>query len=175
MPICPRLDSSRNSSCSSSCTSDANCPENQMCCSSSCGRTCMIPDSVPYYSVPMECPNTHTSDLIGTCNSIRLQSCRQDSDCSSNQLCCRNGGCGQFCMNAIASTQPCFALRQLLTGGSPTGGIPGAFIPMCQDDGTFTESQFFGSTGFSWCVNVKTGECTENSEFVSNTPPPPLH
>ncbi|CAL8326940.1 unnamed protein product [Lota lota] len=34
----------------------------------------------------------------------------------------------------------------------------GAYVPQCNDDGTFTPQQCWGSTGYCWCVNIYTGE-----------------
>lgn len=127
-----------------------------MCCSNGCGRTCVNPDRVPYYAIPLECPTTQLSGLTGTCNTTQ-PTCSDNSVCGSNQLCCQTDHCGRFCVEAINSTQPCLALRQLLTSGLTAGGIPGAYVPLCQDDGTFNTTQFHGSTGLSWCVDVRTG------------------
>ena len=34
----------------------------------------------------------------------------------------------------------------------------GAYVPRCNDDGTWKPLQTHGSTGLSWCVNATTGE-----------------
>jgi hypothetical protein len=133
------------------CSLDEDCQAGQMCCSNGCTRVCVVPDSIPYYSVPLECPAPTVPDFVSTCDI----SCTDNSACGNNQLCCQNGGCGRHCTAAVQSTQPCFAVRELLTSGARAP--PGAFVPACQDDGTFSPSQFHGSTGFSWCVNVQTG------------------
>ena len=37
-----------------------------------------------------------------------------------------------------------------------SGGI-GAFIPQCEDDGSFSSVQCWGSTGYCWCVESTSG------------------
>ena len=44
----------------------------------------------------------------------------------------------------------CPALR------STSGGI-GAFVPQCEDDGSFSSVQCWGSTGYCWCVESTSG------------------
>lgn len=151
--ICPYVDPSMAGICALVCSSDGDCEEDQMCCSNGCGRVCMNPDRVPYYTIPLECPSNTLLDLRVMCDTSQRQ-CRENSDCT-DQLCCQRGSCGQYCTAGVASSQPCLAVRELFS--SSLGGIPGAFIPACQDDGRFSPSQFHGSTGLSWCVDVGTG------------------
>jgi len=33
-----------------------------------------------------------------------------------------------------------------------SGGVIGTFIPSCESDGTYSPTQFWGSTGYSWCA-----------------------
>lgn len=153
--VCPYVDPSTAGICTLMCSYDSDCEgDDEMCCSNGCGRVCMNPDRVPYYTIPLDCPSNSTLDLVGTCD-ISQRPCTESSACPDNQLCCLSGGCGRYCTYAVASSQPCFAVRQLFT--TALGGIPGAFIPTCQDDGSFSASQFHGSTGLSWCVDVRTG------------------
>lgn len=146
--ICPLLASCPQTD---TCSFDTDCMEGELCCTSSCGQRCSLGDRVPYYPVPLECPTTQFSELVGTCD-ITQRSCTDNSACGANQLCCQNGGCGRYCSNAVSSAQPCFAVREMFTAA-----IPGAYVPTCQDDGRFAAVQFHGSTGYSWCVNVQTG------------------
>lgn len=153
--ICPSVEPSATGTCSQMCSSDVDCGDGQMCCSNGCGRVCMLPDRVPYYSVPLECPSSTMLDLVSRCDTTQPQ-CTDSSACAADQLCCQTGGCGRYCTQAVSSMQPCFAVRELFTSDG-LGGIPGAFIPACQDDGSFSPSQFHGSTGLSWCVDVGAG------------------
>lgn len=159
--FCPYVAPSPDEGCSAApaCSSDEECrPEGQMCCSNACGgRSCMTPNLVPYYQVPLECPTNRMLDLVGTCN-ISQRSCTEDSACAANMLCCQTGGCGHYCTRPVSSAQPCYAVRELLRSGSSVGGTPGQFIPTCQNDGSFSPTQVHGSTGLSWCVNVQTGQ-----------------
>lgn len=148
--ICPYVSPATSGICQHSCSSDGDCTDGLKCCSNGCGSTCTTPDRVPYYSVPQECPSNQMTD---TCDSP-LDTCTGDSDCGANQLCCQRGGCGgRYCTHGVASTQPCFSVRRLF----PTVTPPGAFIPACQDDGSFVSTQHLGSTDLSWCVDVQTG------------------
>jgi len=42
-------------------------------------------------------------------------------------------------------------------------GMPGAFMPECDESGLFAPKQHWGSTGQSWCVNTYTGEEIEGT------------
>ena len=149
--VCPNVQPGPSDPCPPRCTSNQDCTGGQMCCSNACGgRDCVDPDLVPYYAVPRECPRS-----TGQCTT-RRPSCTDDSTCAANQLCCRNGNCGSFCMDAIESSQPCSTVRGLLLAGGHAR--PGAFVPACQDNGMYSPTQFHGSTGFSWCVNIQTGQ-----------------
>ncbi len=135
------------STCSTPCSADQTC----------CGNVCTTPERIPYYSIPSECPSTDLSILIGACNATQRR-CLDNSVCASNQLCCRSGACGgKYCKDAVQSNQPCLAVRSFFPSGDELGGIPGAYVPSCQTDGTFAPLQRHGSTGLSWCVNINTG------------------
>ena len=149
--VCPNVQPGPSDPCPSGCSSNQDCTTmDQMCCSNACGgQDCVDPDLVPYYAVPRECPSSTVN-----CTT-RRPSCTDDSSCAANQLCCRNN-CGHFCVDAVESSQPCSAVRgQLLMGGHAR---PGAFVPACQTNGKYSPTQIHGSTGYSWCVNVETGQ-----------------
>lgn len=155
--VCPNMQPGPSEPCPwPRCSSDRDCSEGQMCCSNPCGgRACVDPDQVPYYAVPRECPSADSRGGTGNCTT-RRPSCTDDSVCAENQLCCPNGNCGSFCVNGVESSQPCSVVRGLLLVGGRAR--PGAFVPACQDNGKFAPTQFYGSTGYSWCVNVETGQ-----------------
>lgn len=150
------MDPSVGGVCTDACSSDQSCEEGLKCCSNGCGHSCVMPDHIPYYPTPPECPASLLYDITGTCPQ-QQQACTDASVCADSQLCCQHGRCGRYCTEAVNSTQPCLAIRNLLISGLSEGGIPGAYVPACQDDGTFAPTQFHGSTGFSWCVNIQTG------------------
>ncbi|XP_073725330.1 nidogen-2 isoform X3 [Misgurnus anguillicaudatus] len=54
--------------------------------------------------------------------------------------------------------------RDSVQGG--TGGVPGAFIPQCDDEGQYTPMQCHGSTGHCWCVDT-----TGQERAGTRTPP----
>eukprot|EP00794_Sanderia_malayensis_P014103 gene14103-15576_t len=47
--------------------------------------------------------------------------------------------------------------------------IVGAFVPRCEEDGTFSPSQCHGSTGYCWCV-TKNGTTLEHTKMRFNKP-----
>lgn len=79
-----------------------------------------------------------------------VEECSSDRPCDNNLLCCSNG-CGRSCMSGMTVAPLCPALR-----GQSGGGI-GAFIPQCEDDGSFSSIQCWGSTGYCWCVESTSG------------------
>ena len=78
-----------------------------------------------------------------------VEDCGSDNPCSNNLLCCSNG-CGRSCMPGMTVAPLCPALR------STSGGI-GAFVPQCEDDGSFSSVQCWGSTGYCWCAESTSG------------------
>uniref|UniRef100_A0A3Q0SS02 WAP four-disulfide core domain 2 n=1 Tax=Amphilophus citrinellus TaxID=61819 RepID=A0A3Q0SS02_AMPCI len=73
--------------CMKSCSYDGDCPNNNKCCSTGCGRDCMA----PVIAKPGFCPQRRM--CFGHCS----ESCSYDSDCPDNEKCCSNG-CGHVCM-----------------------------------------------------------------------------
>uniref|UniRef100_A0A671T8F3 WAP domain-containing protein n=1 Tax=Sinocyclocheilus anshuiensis TaxID=1608454 RepID=A0A671T8F3_9TELE len=73
---CPPQSSGRRS-CTSSCKSDSNCPNNEKCCSNGCGRYC----TVPYTVKPGQCPKPKNIPLCA-------ESCFHDGQCPATQKCC---------------------------------------------------------------------------------------
>uniref|UniRef100_A0A672M2X2 WAP domain-containing protein n=1 Tax=Sinocyclocheilus grahami TaxID=75366 RepID=A0A672M2X2_SINGR len=73
--------------CKTLCVSDIDCPKDEKCCSTKCGREC----TPPFIEKPGVCPSR--SLRIGVC----AEMCSHDRDCPNNQKCCSNG-CGHQCM-----------------------------------------------------------------------------
>ncbi len=42
--------------------------------------------------------------------------------------------------------------------------VIGNFIPRCEEDGRYSAEQFWGSTGYSWCVDQETGDEVEGTK-----------
>uniref|UniRef100_A0A8C1S5Y9 WAP domain-containing protein n=1 Tax=Cyprinus carpio TaxID=7962 RepID=A0A8C1S5Y9_CYPCA len=74
------------SSCTVSCNSDSNCPNNEKCCSNGCGRYC----TAPYTVKPGQCPKPKR---VPEC----AESCFHDGQCPATQKCCPTT-CGHVCM-----------------------------------------------------------------------------
>ncbi|KTG05688.1 hypothetical protein cypCar_00020666, partial [Cyprinus carpio] len=73
------------SSCTVSCNSDSNCPNNEKCCSNGCGRYCTAPFTVK----PGQCPKPKR---VPEC----AESCFHDGQCPATQKCCPTT-CGHVC------------------------------------------------------------------------------
>lgn len=161
--VCPAVEPDTGGVCAELCSSDQDCNNTMKCCSNGCGRSCMVPDRIPYYSIPQQCPSS-ISDRVGVCT-ITPNNCQSDTNCSDDQLCCRSG-CGRVCTNPVQSSQPCFAITDQFnrTRASDSGGLlggasfVGAYIPQCAVDGSFQPIQCHGSTGYCWCVHTQTGQ-----------------
>ena len=79
--------------CEERCSSDANCPGVQKCCSHGCGHSCQDPVQQQHGT----CPSPTLSPR--ECATIVLLSppCRGDNECGGGQKCCFNG-CRSTCM-----------------------------------------------------------------------------
>ena len=105
------------------------------------------PENTQTVDAVLVCPAS--TDLVGTCD----ERCQDDSQCpGEGQLCCRNG-CGSSCMEGLPASPLCPAIR----GSASSPGLLGAFVPQCEADGSFSQIQCHGSTGYCWCVDVATG------------------
>ncbi|XP_075125694.1 saxiphilin-like [Leptodactylus fuscus] len=63
-----------------------------------------------------------------------------------------------------AQEKPCLKARlKALSGGKP---MPGAFVPDCDEKGSYRSKQCHGSTGYCWCVR-------ENGEEIPDSKTPP--
>lgn len=96
--------------------------------------------------IPRQCPNV--GDIPAVCDAPR---CRAGG-CQEGEACC-DTGCGSMtCTAGVPSTPICLRLREQATG------LIGAFQPSCEEDGSFSEMQCHGSTGYCWCVDVESGQ-----------------
>ncbi|XP_053408337.1 kielin/chordin-like protein isoform X2 [Mercenaria mercenaria] len=84
--------------CMDSCSTDYNCPSNEKCCSSGCGKTCMQPADA---GRPGQCPKP-----IELGGGVCVDTCTDDYNCSVGEKCCGNGYC-KNCMIAIDSGGQC--------------------------------------------------------------------
>ena len=153
---CPALASDAIGTCVEGCRGDDDCDGDFLCCSNGCGRTCQMGDSIPYYQIPLQCPEQSDLDFLGICV-ITDDSCTMDEDCDDDELCCRSG-CGRVCTSATTPSAPCFAIADSIYSAIDLTGFVGVYIPQCLDDGTFAPIQCHGSTGYCWCVHTLTGE-----------------
>ncbi|XP_066480792.1 waprin-Enh1-like [Tiliqua scincoides] len=88
--ICPKNPFSCSLPGISTCRYDYDCPQNQRCCGSSCGRVCRIPQVIPRPR-PRPCPQ-----IPFRCTVPGIDRCRIDSDCPGRQRCCYYN-CSRVC------------------------------------------------------------------------------
>ena len=97
------------------------------------------------------CPAV-TYDRLGLCT----EECSADSDCEQGFKCCSNG-CGHQCMQGVTTSSRCLYLERKY---NPK--LIGAYIPQCDEDGSFRKYQCHGSTGYCWCVDQSTNKPISN-------------
>lgn len=99
--------------------------------------------------IPRQCPDAN--DVPTVCGN---STCSRDADCRDGQACC-NSGCDELsfsCTTAIPVRPVCRSLARQRR----QDGLLGAFVPSCEEDGSFSEQQC--RAGFCWCVDVATGQ-----------------
>ena len=145
--MCPKMSSDSVGACAEQCSSDGDCTEGYLCCSNGCGHSCMAPVYVPYHPPPLICPSV-SSDTVGICSEECGNGCSE-----TDELCCSNG-CGHSCIKGMVPSPLCSHIREGLLNGTV---LIGGYVPQCEEDGSFTQHQCHGSTGYCWCVNTSTG------------------
>ncbi len=138
--------------CSEECASDSDCSEgdsNNKCCYNGCGHVCTVATEIPYHAPPLVCPEVEP-DMVGLCS----EECNVTDGCSdADKICCYNG-CGHVCTQGIPPTPLCAVVRDQVMNSS----LIGAYVPQCEENGTFSSVQCHASTGYCWCVATETGE-----------------
>jgi hypothetical protein len=152
--LCPSADEAitEESPCPTECYSDTLCESNAtLCCpTSNCGRQCLAGVTVPHTPPVLACPDADP-DTAGTCTEF----CSSDSDCvTDGEICCSNG-CGHTCVSGTPVTPICRGILESRNGTQPRIG---EYVPQCEEDGRFAETQCHSSTGYCWCVRPATGE-----------------
>ena len=148
---CPEIPQDMVGICSDECTDDSDCENETKCCSNGCGHVCKVPVRIPYYDPPLECPDLSGNQNAGICE----EDCSDNTECTNEgELCCSNG-CGTACMEAVLVSPRCSAVRDQVLNGT---ALIGPYIPQCEDDGNFSPTQCWGSTGSCWCVDTQSGE-----------------
>lgn len=144
---CPPVEEGVAGMCVQTCDSDSECNEGEKCCSNGCGHTCTTPVPIPYVAPLLRCPATDPN-MAGTCQ----QECDSHVNCSSGQLCCSNG-CGFTCVAGEQLMSRCDGILEEQRNAS----LIGAYLPQCEEDGSFSLLQCHASTGYCWCVNGQSG------------------
>lgn len=141
MYSCPPLGEEMVGTCAEECRGDEDCTAPFKCCSNGCGHVCTQPTLTPYYPPPYEC-HAPNNDVAGIC----VEDCNNNTLCPSGYQCCSNG-CGHTCVSLCNLIEFKLANQTLL----------GAYQPQCEDEGSFSEVQCHGSTGYCWCVDPVSG------------------
>lgn len=112
-------------------------------------------DAVVYLqpsAIPHQCPDTSNSPAV--CDGTPCRS----GECGGGQMCC-DSGCGStICSDGVPITPACPVMRRQ----ADERGLIGGFRPSCEEDGSFSEVQCHGSTGYCWCVDVESGQPVSN-------------
>eukprot|EP00731_Ephydatia_muelleri_P026218 Em0018g318a len=106
----------------------------------------LFTNSTPPYISPLQCPFPE----------VQTNDC---PPCLKKNLCCNSE-----CTRAVLPPKPCFALLAQLPPP-----MPGSYVPQCTPDGNFAPIQFWGSTGYSWCVNVATASLSQSLFDLDNS------
>ncbi len=123
----------------------------------------------------MECPELNDGMSFGAC--VITSDCAgvelgSAGGCGQGSLCCSTG-CGTLCKEGVTPTPLCPAVKSK----AQSGGLLGAYIPQCEEDGMFSAVQCH--EGSCWCVDTQTGQATSGAsgpgvvpQCSSTTPSP---
>ena len=106
--------------------------------------------------IPQQCPEAN--DLPSVCT----DSCSSNADCRAGEACCRSG-CGMTCVVSLPVRPVCRSIARQ----RQQAGLLGAFVPSCEEDGSFSEHQC--RAGLCWCVDVETGQPVSNGTRVRSS------
>ena len=113
--------------------------------------------NVPYISPPLSCPDIDANQLA-TCVIEEVCTEEGNGDCGEGKLCCSNG-CGILCTDGTSPSPLCTAVKAKAENES--NGLLGAYIPSCEDDGSFSQIQCH--EGLCWCVDTESGMAITDS------------
>lgn len=102
--------------------------------------------------IPRQCPDVNNFPTV-----CHAPPCRP-GQCGNGEVCCDNG-CGFMTCTAGVPIMP---ICPTISRKVEQSGLIGAFQPSCEEDGSFSEMQCHGSTGYCWCVDVETGQPVSN-------------
>ncbi len=115
----------------------------------------------PYVTPPISCPDSNES-MLGAC--VITSDCLDvglgsTENCNEGSLCCETGCGGLLCNEGVHPSPLCSAVQAKVTNES--NGLLGAYIPQCEEDGSFSSPQCH--EGMCWCVDVETGKALNES------------
>ncbi|XP_039354059.1 papilin-like isoform X3 [Mauremys reevesii] len=139
---CPAPIKAGAANCNNFCSTDADCPGSERCCSNGCGRECRLPIGVN----PGYCPKFN-SDMITIC----LVQCSNDKECGAGSKCC-SLGCHVQCAPAVPAKPGICPKRTVLQTFAPCEN-------KCSDDRVCPNRQkcCFTGCGLS-CLAPVTGD-----------------
>ncbi len=104
----------------------------------------------------IECPDQ------GNTYCTRSRNCEANRECSNGTICCDTQCRGKTCMRG--NPLGCVGIRHK----QRQSGLLGAFVPVCQDDGSFNVTQCHER--YCWCVDVQSGQPTSDAVLVPAMP-----
>ncbi|XP_074928251.1 uncharacterized protein LOC116814632 isoform X3 [Chelonoidis abingdonii] len=94
---CPAPINAGAANCNNFCSTDADCPGSERCCSNSCGRECRLPIGAKAGT----CPKRRVLQTFAPCDN----KCTDDRDCPNRKKCCFTG-CGLGCLAPVTDLRP---------------------------------------------------------------------
>ncbi|CAM5095140.1 unnamed protein product [Natator depressus] len=106
---CPAPINKGAANCDIFCSTDADCPGSERCCSTGCGRECRLPVGVN----PGYCPQVDPNGMT-----ICLVECNNDRQCGAGSKCCSRG-CHVQCARAVSAKPGTCPKRTVLQTFAP--------------------------------------------------------
>ncbi|XP_030388728.1 WAP four-disulfide core domain protein 8-like isoform X2 [Gopherus evgoodei] len=106
---CPAPINAGAANCNNFCSTDADCPGSERCCSNGCGRECRLPTGVN----PGYCPKIDP-DIMTIC----IVECSNDRECGAVSKCC-SLGCRVQCARAVPAKAGTCPKRRVLRTFAP--------------------------------------------------------
>jgi len=78
-------------------------------------------------------------------------------------------GCSDLGQSQVSQPESKASCKEVLANQRAGRSLVGQFTPRCEEDGTYSPFQVYGSTGFSWC-STAAGDKVRGTEFAPSEP-----